>query len=82
MVLDFLAVDNFDFMRKIVKKILVEKCWSFVKIEFMDKNLTFRIVWIWIFPSNSNVCFDFKTKRNYFHEKNLKVCKIVISSLS
>ena len=38
MVLDFLAVDNFDFTRKIVKKILVEK------LEFLDKNLTFRIV--------------------------------------
>ena len=31
--LDLLAVDNFDFTRKIVKK-----------IEFLDKNLTFRIV--------------------------------------
>ena len=45
MVLDFLAVDNFDFTRKIVKKILVEKIGFFyVKIEFLDKNLTFRIV--------------------------------------
>ena len=43
MVLDFLAVDNFDFTRKIVKKNLVEKL---VKIEFLDKNLTFRIVCI------------------------------------
>ena len=33
MVLDFLAVDNFEFTRKIVKK-----------IEFLDKNLTFRVV--------------------------------------
>ena len=41
-VLDFLAVDNFDFTRKIVKKIWW-KCWGFVKIEFLDKNLTFRI---------------------------------------
>ena len=32
-VLDCLAVGNFDFTRKIVK------------IEFLDKNLTFRIVW-------------------------------------
>ena len=40
-VLDFLAVDNFDFTRKIVKKNLGEKCWGFVKIEFLDKNLTF-----------------------------------------
>ena len=39
MVLDFLAVDKFDFTRKIVKKI-----WGFFKIEFLDKNLTFRIV--------------------------------------
>ena len=46
-VLDFLAVDNFDFTRKIVKKIWLKnswKCWSLVKIEFLDKNLTFRIV--------------------------------------
>ena len=38
-VLDFLAVDNFDFTRKIVKK-----NWGFDKIDFLDKNLTFRIV--------------------------------------
>ena len=33
---------------KLLKKIWVKnswKCWSFVKIEFLDKNLTFRIVW-------------------------------------
>ena len=48
MVLDFLAVDNFDFTRKIVKKNLGEKfvkMLGFVKIEFLDKKLTFRIVW-------------------------------------
>ena len=48
MVLDFLAVDNFDFTRKIVKKIWDEKLvkmLGFVKIEFLDKNLTFIIVW-------------------------------------
>ena len=33
--LHFLVVGNFDFPRKL---------WSFVKIEFLDKNLTFRIV--------------------------------------
>ena len=43
MVLDFLAVDNFDFTRKIVKKILDEKL---VKIEFLDINLTFRTMCI------------------------------------
>ena len=47
-VLDFLAVDNFDFTRKIVNKILDKKTrenvGGFVKIEFLDKNLTFRIV--------------------------------------
>ena len=43
MVKDFLAVDNFDFTRKMAKKNLGEKL---VKIEFLDKNLTFRIVWI------------------------------------
>ena len=47
-VLGFLAVDNFDVTRKIVKKNdWVKnswKCWGFVKIEFLDKNLTFRIV--------------------------------------
>ena len=78
MVLDFLAVDNFDFTRKIVKNNLGEKLvkmlrfWTFqllttlisreklskkiegeklvkmlgfVKIEFLDKNLTFRTVY-------------------------------------
>ena len=39
--MEFLAVDNFDFTRKIVKKILGEKL---VKIELLDKNLTFGIV--------------------------------------
>ena len=43
-VLDFLAVDNFDFTRKIVKKFLGEKKNKIVKIELLDKNLTFRIV--------------------------------------
>ena len=43
MVLDFLAVDNFDFTRKFVKKILGEKL---IKIRFLDKKLTFRIVCI------------------------------------
>ena len=36
------------FHEKIVKKIWEKnswKCWGFVKIEFLDKNLTFRIVW-------------------------------------
>ena len=45
---DFLAVDNFDFTRKIVKKKFGVKnswkCWGFVKIEFLDNYLTFRIV--------------------------------------
>ena len=44
MVLDFLAVDNFDFTRKIVKKNLGEKLMkmlAFFTIEFLDKNLTF-----------------------------------------
>ena len=46
-VLDFLAVDNFDFTRKIVKKIWMKnswKRWGVVKIEFLDKNLGFRLV--------------------------------------
>ena len=73
-VLDFLAVDNCDFTRKIVKKnldeifvemlwfltfrlvttlisreklskkISVKNSWKCIKIEFLDKNLTFRIV--------------------------------------
>ena len=46
MVLVFLAVDNFDFTRKIVKKNFGEKLVKMlgvVKIEFLDKNLTFRI---------------------------------------
>ena len=48
MVLYLLAFDNFDFTRKIVKKILGEKLVKmvgfFFKMEFLDKNLTFRIV--------------------------------------
>ena len=39
MVLDFVAVDNFDFTRKIVKKIGLE---NFFKIEFLDKNLIYE----------------------------------------
>ena len=45
-VLEFLAVDNFDFTRKIVKNILGEIVGVLVKIEILDKNLTFRIVWL------------------------------------
>ena len=48
MVLDFLAVYNFDFTRKIVKKNFGRKSREnvgvFVKIEVLDKNLTFIIV--------------------------------------
>ena len=57
---------------KIVKKNLVKnswKCWDFVKIEFLDKNLTFRIVcftawklekglintFVFFFPNNSDL---------------------------
>ena len=39
---------SFDFTRKAVKKFGVKnswKCWGFVEIEFLDKKLTFRIVW-------------------------------------
>ena len=42
-VLDFLAVDNSDFTRKIAKNNWVKnssKCWSFDKIKLLDKNLT------------------------------------------
>ena len=42
--LDSVAFDNFDFTRKIVKKKLGQKYLGFVKIEYLDKNLTFRIV--------------------------------------
>ena len=48
-VLDYLAVDKSDFTRKIVKRIWVKnswKCWGFVKIDFLDINLTFQIVWV------------------------------------
>ena len=44
MVLDFLAVDNFDFTRKLVKNLGEELVKWVVKIEFLDNNLTFRIV--------------------------------------
>ena len=66
-VLDFLAVGNFDFTRKIVKKIWVKnswKCWVFVKIGFSDKTLTFRIV-----------CFS----GSNFSNKKRKLCLIVIA---
>ena len=44
-VLDFLAVDNFDFTRKILDERIVKMLgFFFVKIEFLDKNLTFIIV--------------------------------------
>ena len=43
-VLDFLAVDNFDFTRKYCQNVKNSlKCCDFVKMEFLDKNLTFRI---------------------------------------
>ena len=60
MVLDFLAIDNFDFTRKIVKKIWMKnsgKCWGFVKIEFLDKNLTFRIVCAFAFAVKMTLKF-------------------------
>ena len=38
---DFLAVDNLDFTRKIVKKMVGENVGFFVKIEFLNRNLTF-----------------------------------------
>ena len=41
MVSDFLAVDNLDFTRKIVKKMVGENVGFFVKIEFLNRNLTF-----------------------------------------
>ena len=47
MVLDFLAVDNFDFTKKNCQKFFGEKLVKMlgvVKIEFLDKKLTFRIV--------------------------------------
>ena len=44
----FLVVDNFDFTKKIGKKNLGEKLvkmlGGFVKIDFLDKKLTFRIL--------------------------------------
>ena len=36
-VFDFLTVDNFDFTRKIVKKIFGEKCWGLSKLSFWTK---------------------------------------------
>ena len=47
MVLDFLAVDNFDFTRKIVQKIGMKnswKRWGFVKIEKNPSNSNGQIV--------------------------------------
>ena len=63
MVLDFLAVDNFDFTRKIVKKILGEKfvkMWVFfVKIEFLDKKFDFS-------NSVSDLIIYLQNYRKYF----------------
>ena len=65
MVLDFLAIDSFDFTRKIVKKNLGEKLvkmFGVVKIEFLDKNLTFRIVWEYkkdYMENSLGLCKDF-----------------------
>ena len=46
LVLDFLVFDNFDFTRNCKKKLgeKLVKMLGLVKIEFLDKNLTFRIV--------------------------------------
>ena len=86
-VLDFLAVANFDFTKKIVKKIWVNnslKCWGFVKIELLDKNLTLRTVWgltvfeiqqkCLIFVSEASYDFYLKKKR-----KSLKIRDFEIS---
>ena len=74
-VLDILAVDNFDFeIKKCQRKCWVKnswKCWGFVKIEFLDKNLTFRIV------CDSESTFTYKVKYLNFRAKNQS--KIFIS---
>ena len=41
------------------------KCWSFVKIEFLDKILTFRIVWKYIY-------FNFFNLEYKCHERSFK----------
>ena len=67
-VFDFLAVDNFDFTRKIVKKIWWKnswKCWDFVKIEFLDKKLTFRIVCNHFFSTQMRLWAIFRAVLNY-----------------
>ena len=85
-VMYFLAVDNFDFTRKNVKKIWGEnswKCWGFVKIEFLDKNLTFLIVWsggpylqkINIFKIGPTLLIRYL----FVHQKALKNCFIAFA---
>ena len=74
MVLDFLAVDNFDFTRKIVKKNLGEKIvkmLGFCQIEFLDKNLTFRMVWI---NAILKLIKDLEVCYRYHYGKNLSAC--------
>ena len=69
MVLDFLAVDKFDFTRKIAKKNFSEKLvkmWSFVKIDFFDKNLTFRIVVTILRAKRALFTFNFRAKNRHF----------------
>ena len=62
-VLHFSVVDNFDFTRKIVKKILGEKfvkMWVFfVKIEFLDKKFDFS-------NSVSDLIIYLQNYRKYF----------------
>ena len=73
MVLGLLAVDNFDFTRKIVQKKLGDKTREnvgvLVKIEFLDKNLTFRIVWLQCMK------FSFEKKHLYMVNKVQKRSK-------
>ena len=56
----------FYFTRKIVKKIWVKNSWSwcFVKIEFLDKNFTFRVVWVKMVIVNVWITCLFLTPRN------------------
>ena len=60
MVLDFLAVDNFDFTRKIVKKKFGENVGSFVNIDFLEKKLIFRTVCLYFCVRFFKLIFFFR----------------------
>ena len=74
---DFLAVDNFDFTRKIVKKKKFrENVGVFSKLNFLDKNLTFQIV------CDDNTVVENGTKNETFFVWFLRHCDEIHTLIS